>query len=365
MPRKYLINRYLYKEVLTTFVAVTLVLLLIFISGQLVSLFGKAASGTLQVGAILKTLGLKSISNMVFVLPLSFYISILLAFSRLYKDNEMIILSACGISPWRMLSMVVLLAIAFAIGAGWLSLHLAPWAESQSEVLVKQHQQRGDIESLASGRFKELTKGEGVVYVQEFDQDALQMKKIFMQHRVENKDSIISAESGYREVEPKTGDKFLILENGFRYEGQTEHGQTAIIHFARHGVRLEEEPLEKFQFRTKAIPTSELLQRGQGVDHAEFQWRVSSALICIVLAILAVPLSKTSPRQGRYAKLALALLIYIIYTNLLNVSRAWLNKGDVSIWVGMWWVHILMLLLALILVVRWKPVFRRLWWGRA
>lgn len=364
MPRKHLINRYLYREVLTTFLAVSVVLLLIFISGQLVSLFGKAASGSLQVGAILKTLGLKSISNLVFVLPLSFYISILLAFSRLYKDNEMFILAACGIGPWRILSTVLLLAVGFAIVAGWLSLQLAPWAESQSEVLVKQHQQRADIESLAAGRFKELTKGEGVVYVQEFDQDELKMKKVFMQHRVNGKNSIVSADSGYRDTDQKTGDRFLVLENGFRYEGPTEHGQTAIIKFVRHGIRLVEQPLQQIQFRQRAVPTTELLQRGTGPDHAEFQWRVSAVILSLVLAILAVPLSKTSPRQGRYAKLALALLIYIIYTNLLNVSRAWLNKGEVSVWVGLWWVHILVAILALALFIQWKPLVRKFWRGK-
>ena len=102
----------------------------------------------------------------------------------------------------------------------------------------------------------------------------------------------------------------------------------------------------------------------RGLDQAEFQWRVSAVLLCIVLALLAVPLSKTSPRQGRYSKLALALLIYIIYTNMLNVSRAWLNKEIISFWIGMWWVHVLVVIFALILFIRWKPVFRKLWFGK-
>ena len=364
MARAHILNQYLYKEILGTFLGVVLVLLLIFISGQLVSLLGKVASGSIQLGVVLKSLGLNTISNMVFVLPLAFYIAILLAFSRFYKDNEMVVMASCGISQGRILAAVLKLAVVFAICVGWLSLYLAPWAESQTTLLTKQYQQKGDIESLSSGRFKELTKGEGVVYVQEFDQEALRLKNVFMQHRLQTKNAIVSAESGYRLIKGETKDRFLVLENGFRYEGPTKHGETAIIKFELHGVRIEERPLGKIEFRQKAVPSLELYARGRGIDHAELQWRISAIFLCIFLAILAVPLSKTSPRQGRYFKLALALLIYIIYTNLLNVSRAWLNKEIVSVWIGMWWVHLLVLLFSIALYVRWKPILSKVWFGK-
>lgn len=364
MAHTHILNRYLYKEILGTFLGVLLVLLLIFISGQLVGLLGKVASGNIHLAVVFKSLGLNTISNLVFVLPLSFYISILLAFSRLYKDNEMVVMTACGVSTGRVVMVVLKLSVVFAIGVGWLSLYLAPWAESQTTVLTKQFQQKGDIESLASGRFRELTKGEGVVYVREFNQDELKLNKVFMQHRLKEKNSIVSADSGYRLIKKETGDRFLVLENGFRYEGPTQNGQTAILKFELHGVRLEEKPLGKIAFRQKAISTETLMQSKRGLDQAEFQWRVSAVILCIVLALLAVPLSKTSPRQGRYSKLALALLIYIIYTNMLNVSRAWLNKGAISFWIGMWWVHVLVIIFALMLFIRWKPVFRKLWFGK-
>jgi lipopolysaccharide export system permease protein len=361
MLRTTIIDRYLIREILVTLLAVTVVLLLIFISGQLVSLYGKAASGTLQVKSIFYALGLESLSNLVFVLPLAFYLSILLAFSRLYKDNEMVVLTACGVSPWRVMRAVLLMAIPFSAIVGWLSLNLGPWAESQSDLITQEVKQKGDIESLSSGRFRELTKGEGVVYVQEFDQDALEMKNIFMQYRSEDSNSVIAAEAGSRMIDENTGDRFLVLHNGQRFEGPDKHGQTAIMDFATHGIRVvERKKIPTASFRQRAVPTMMLIQRGLGVDHAELQWRISAILLCIILALLAVPLSRTSPRQGRYAKLALALMLYIIYTNLLNVSRAWLNKDEISIYIGMWWVHVVMLLLALGIFVQWRAMFRRL-----
>jgi lipopolysaccharide export system permease protein len=364
-----IISRYLIKEVVITLIGVTAVLFMIFLSGQLVTLYTMAASGNLEVKDILTTLGLQSIANLVFVLPLSFYIAILLAFSRLYRDNEMVVLQACGISQWRVLRSILGFALLFALFIAFLSLYVVPWSESQTEIIYKQSKQRSTLESLSAGRFKELTKGEGVVYVQEYDPNSLQMKKIFMQHRVRHEDSqddsIISATNGYRMVDKKTGDQFLVLENGFRYEELGKSKQTAVIQFEKHGVRVDEDINKpKVELQQHAMPTLLLLKRGTGPDHAEFQWRVSTALLIIVLAMLGIPLSRSSPRQGRYAKLALALLIYIIYTNLLNVSRAWLNHESVSVWVGMWWVHLLGVVLALAMFVHWKPLLYRFWHGR-
>ena len=356
-----IIDRYLIKEILLSLAAVSLVLLLILISGQLVALYGKAASGALQVKSILLTLGLKTVSNLPFILPLSFYLAILLAFSRLYKDNEMVVLAACGVSTWRIMRAVLLLAVVFSAFIGWLTLDLAPWAESQSHLITEEEKQKSDIESISSGRFMELTKGEGVVYVQEFDADSVQMKNIFMQHRIKDKNSVISAAAGSRLIDKKTGDRFLVLHNGQRFEGPDKYGQTAIVKFESHGVRIEErKKISITGFRLSAVPTLTLLKQGRNVDHAELQWRISAILLSVVLAILAVPLSRTSPRQGRYSKLALALLFYIIYTNLLNVSRAWLNKGEVSVYVGMWWVHIIILIFAIIMLIQWRPILNRL-----
>ena len=387
MSSTQIINRYLIKEVMLTFFGVTTVLLLIFISGQLVGLYAKAASGGLQASSVFITLGLKSIGNLVVILPLSFYIAILLAFSRLYKDSEMVVLAACGIGPWSFLRGIMSIAIVFALLVGGLSLFLAPWAEQQSEIIIKKSQSQNDISLLAAGRFKELSRGEGVVYVQEFDQNNLKMHQVFLQHKYSDKtkvndkkahgkkdpksnsnfsasNSIVSAESGYSKENEKNGDKYLILENGERYEGPMPDGKTMIIRFAHHGIRLQPEQQHNVDFRQQAVSSKMLWLIRTVPNSAELQKRISAILTCLILTIMAVPLSKTSPRHGRYAKLALALLIFIIYSKWLEVSRAWIIKQTISPYIGLWWVHVVALLLALSLYVRWGPVFRRFWFGR-
>lgn len=351
------LNRYLVKEVFYTLFAVVTVLMLIFVSGQLIALYAKVAGGALHLKSVLISLGLNSISNLVFVLPLSFYIALLLAFSRLYKDNEMVVLSACGIGLYQILRTFTWPAVIFALLVGALALYVAPWAESQYEVLLKQAKERSDIEGITAGRFNELTHGEGVVYTQQFNETVGTMGNVFLQHELKDRSLVITAANGKREINDQTGDRFFILYNGYRYDTEYSTGRSAVVRFGEHAIRVADEPERKrLELRQRAMATLDLWQRRIPSDIAEIQWRFSSILMVLILAIVALPLSRTSPRQGRYAKLAVALLVYVIYTNMLNVARAWISKEVISPWLGMWWVHAVAVTLALLLYVDWKPV---------
>jgi len=356
-----IIDRYLVKEVLTTLLGVALILLLIAISGQLASLFAKVVEGILTVDTVLSMLWLKVIVTLVFILPLSLYLGILLAFSRLYKDSEMVVLAACGMGKFRVLRAVLGLAIFVAIVQGSITLIIAPWAEVRSQQIYAEVEAQSDVKGIVPGRFKELQEG-GVLYVQEASEDKTEIKNLFVQQRMQNKLTIISSESGWQYVNKENGDRFIVLNNGSRFEGQVGKDDYAIINFKEHGVRIKERDAAAIRYKHQSTPTMVLYNSDKPGDKAELQSRISSAILCIVLTLLAVPLSKTSPRQGRYAKLAIALLLYITYTNLLNVARAWLTKGDISPLVGLWWVHIIMIVVALFMLFKqsgFKHLFKK------
>ncbi|NNF95809.1 MAG: LptF/LptG family permease, partial [Halobacteria archaeon] len=125
----------------------------------------------------------------------------------------------------------------------------------------------------------------------------------------------------------------------------------------RHGLRIEEKQTEVVNLRRKAMPTKFLLEHHNRKQErlgriTELQWRISSAISCIVLALLAVPLSRSSHRQSRYTRLAMAIVLYMVLSNLLSVARTWLQEGQVSPWIGLWWVHILAVLFAIALILR-------------
>lgn len=347
-----IVDRYLAKEVFYTLLGVTLVLMLISVSVRLVGLFGKVASGVLQVDTVLILLGLKSISTLVFILPLALYLAILLAFSRLHRDSEMTALAAGGMGPAFALRPVMALAVVFAIVAGAISLLFAPWAEGISRGMMKQMETASDLKGITAGRFKEISKGVGVMYVEELNEDKTVLQHVFVQKLQDGKQSIISSLSGYQYTDEKTGDRFMVLENGTRYEGNPGDENYTIINFKKHGVRIREQGAFAVTQHGRATPTKELWGSKNSYEIAELQWRISAILFCFTLSFLAIPLSRTSQRQGRYSKLALALLIYIIYTNLINVARAWLNKGEISPLIGLWWVHGLMMVLAIVLLLQ-------------
>lgn len=323
---------------------------MIFISARLAKLFAQAASGALQVDTILILLGLKSIGNLVFILPVSFYLAILLALSRLHKDNEMAALAACGIGQGRVMRSVLVLALFFAGIAALFTLYLAPWAEQQTERIAAQVQASSDIKGITAGRFKQLVSGIGATYVQELNEDKSKMKNIFIQKQLKDRQITITAGSGYQYVDKETGDEFLALQNGYRYEGQAGQNDYTIVEYENHGVRVYEREVKNISYRIKAVLTAELWRSKGTQNMIELQWRISTVILCIILAVLAVPLSRTSPRQGQYAKLTLAILIYISYTNLLNVSRVWLDKGELPLYLGLWWVHGAMLIVGLLIM---------------
>ena len=342
----FLINKYLIKEIVHSFLGVASVLFLILISGQLVSLYAKAASGAMPVDTILIILGLKSLSNMSIVLPLAFYLAVLLAFSRLYRDNEMAVLSACGIGQLRLLNPVLRVTLFFALLIGSLTMYLSPWSLDKARELIQQSESKTDIQALGTGKFRETPSGEGVIYIEETREESGKLQNIFIQQSKGKSNSIISSSSGYQYTDEKTGIRFLVLENGYRYDGQPGEGEYVVTQFKKHGIRLTDQELLSANRRHKEISTIELWNRWQRHDVAEFQSRISTVLLSIILAILALPLSKTSARQGRYTKVGLALLIYIIYTNLLNASRVWVERGEIPFGIGLWWVHGVMFVIA-------------------
>ncbi|MFO8025570.1 LPS export ABC transporter permease LptF [Thiohalophilus sp.] len=357
-----IIARYLVKEVFLTFSAVALVLLLIALSAQLVGLFNDVARGSLQVDMVLQIFGVRILSLLVFILPLALYLAILLALSRLYRDSEMAAIAACGIGTGYILRAILGLALVVAVLQGLLSLQLAPWAEHQVQRLTAAAQARGDIQGIVPGRFQEMREGSGVLYVEELEREQNRMRNVFVQQQRDGSSSIIRSRSGHQVIKEENGDRFMVLEGGYRYEGEPGQDNYTIIEFEKHGIRIQEKPPEITSRKHKAIPTLELWEEDKRGYTAELQWRISSALMCLVLAVLAVPLSVTSHRQNRYGKLAIAIVLYMVLTNLLTVSRNWLLHDKISPYIGLWWVHAAVLLIAVVLLLRQGGIHH--WWHR-
>ena len=348
-----IIARYLIKEIAQTLFGVCLVLMIVGLSGQLVGVFSEVAEGTLSVNTVMTVLGLKSLSMLIVVLPLSLYLAVLMTLSRFYQNNEMAAISASGVSQIYIVQIVLSFAFLFSIIVGVFSFQIIPWSNGIQQELVEINENSSELEGMSAGRFREMSEGEGVMYVEGVNDERTLLDGVFLQQRLENNaELVIRADKGYREINQQTGDRFMVLEDGVRYQRNQGRLNYTIIEFKQHGVRIHEELSTAKGKKHTALPTLELIKKDHPIYKAEFHSRLAPIFLCLLLSALAVPLSQTSPRQGRYLRLGIGLLVYIVVTNLINVGKSWISYGTVPPVVGLWWVHVIMLVLLIFLLMQ-------------
>ena len=347
-----IIERYLLKDIIYTLVAVTLVLTVIYLGNRFVIFLTDAALGGAPLRTIMTLLLLKTVGAMVVVLPMALYLAILFVFGRLYKDSEMTALTACGVSMGRIVRTVLFFSLAMAALVAFISLYLKPWAEEQSYSIQDRVEASSEISGITAGRFNESSRGDGVIYMEELSQDMKDMHNVFVQYQRGGEEVVLVSKSAYQKVDAATGDHYLVLVDGHRYERPPGTARFRIVQFKEHAVLIRPQKVVPSDRKRWALPSHQLWTSGSNADDAELQWRLSMPVSTLVLAMLAVSLSRTTPRQGRFGKLFNAILAYIIYSNLLAMAQTWLGRGMIPPWLGLWWVHLLFITAVLVLFAR-------------
>ena len=347
-------DRYLLKEVINGWLAVTLFLWLILVSNRLVRYLGDAVSGDIPGNVIFKLIGLKMVWYLVHVVPFALALGVVLALGRLYRDNEMTVMSACGVGPWRIYKPLLGFGIVLALILAWLSLYVSPEVQAMSFKLEKLAKQQADLTVLGAGRFNELQNGRLTFYAEGLSADKQNMENLFIVLRGKKNQQklpqLLTAKSAYRKIDAETGDSFLILVDGYRYEGKPGEANYRIMKFGEYGVRIDLPGDPEVQEKQESIPSAALAGSADPKDIAELQWRLAMPVSVIVLLLLAVPLCKSSPRQGRYGRLVVAILLFVIYYNLLATAKYWVGEGAVPAVIGLWWVPVLPVLLMIMLL---------------
>ncbi len=348
------LDKYLLREIFYTLLAVTGVLLFILLSNQFARVLGEAAAGRLPRGAVFELMGLTSLQYLTILVPVSLFLAVMLAFGRLYKDSEMSAIMACGVGPARLYRPLMFIAVLAALLLSWLSLDLAPWSAETAHVLRKTAQRDAELGSLEPGRFRSAGGGDTVFYAESVT-DGNMMANVFIQRQRGEEVQVAVAERG--QLVRDREQPFFVLYDGRRYEGVPGSTEFRIMEFREHGIPIVLPAPDLTPDDVEMLPTRSLLGSPDMGEQAELQWRLSVPVSALLLAILALPLSRTSPRQGRYGKLAVAVLVYIVYSNLLGAARVWLEKGVVPPALGLWWVHALVLAAGLLLLLqqnRWR-----------
>ncbi len=356
-----ILHRYLFREAGAAWLAVTLILLVIMLSTRFARFLAQAAAGELPRELLFQVAALSSLQYLVILIPVSLLLAIMLALGRLYKDSEVAAMTGSGVGLWRLYQPFLSLGVWLALLTAALAFQVGPWAGRTADYLVKNAARYIQLNPFEEGHFKEIGGGRAVVYTAAVDSGG-RMSTVVAQLQEASGTSFVTARSGEQAVDPTSGERTVVLRDGWRYQGVAGSAAFDVTRFDTLTTHISPPEFVYFNGKRKIQPTFALLASDDPLDRAELQWRLSAPISVLVLALLAVPLSHIRPRQGRYGKLVLGIIAYLIYSQLMGLGQAWVAKGKVPVGVGLWWVHALMLGAALWLVAIRQSLFR---WRRA
>ncbi len=339
------------REISQAALGVFVALFAILLSTLLIRLLGEAAAGKAAPEAVAALLGFASLNYVAALLSLAAFIAVLLALSRAYRDSEMVVWFASGLSLTAWIRPVLAFILPLTITIGALSFFVSPWALQKSAEYQNQVSARRDTGAVSPGAFQEAVNGQHVVFVEAIDENAKEVQNVFVSSMNAGKLGVIMAKTGYQEI-AANGDRFIVLEKGRRYELTPGQLDARILEYERYALRIEEKEARGIDVSPKSMSTFELIEAFEKKHQAELLWRIGLPISSIVLVLIAIPLSFVNPRAGRSANMLLAIFIFFIYNNLMTVSQAWVANGKLSFLVGVFAVHLLMLAILPMLFVR-------------
>jgi len=353
-----IIFRYLCRELLYATLAVSAVLLLMVMSGRFVKYLAEAAAGDMSANILFSVMGYRLPGFLELVLPLGFFVGILLAYGRLYIESEMTVLHACGFSERRLLAYTMAPALLVALLVASMSLYLTPTGLERFSGLITADKSRNEFDHLVPKKFVSTKGNRSVYYADSLSKDKSTMHDVFLaelgssREDTETNHQIVTiAREGVQQVDPETGLRYLVLRDGYRYEGVPGQKDYRLMNFSSYEQLLDIPQLRsRWEDQVESASTQQLWHSKSAPERAYLHWRLSLPVLVLVVAVLAVPLSRTNPRQGRYAKMIPAVLLYLVYLIVLLRVRGAVEDGKIANPAALWLVHPPFLLLGLFLL---------------
>jgi lipopolysaccharide export system permease protein len=346
-----IIDRYIAREIVTTWLAVIFVLLIVVTSVEVVQFLKWFLRGELTTGTVLPLFINSQLKVLVLLIPVSLFLGVLLSLSRLYMDSEMTAMMSGGIGPRQWFRSLLMVTIPVSLIVLLMMLYMRPWVALQRADINSEIRNVSIISTFAPGRFNRSPDGNAVIFMEEISKDGRLMENIF-QRFVKDGNTHIDLAQTARSITHESGMDYMQFEAGQHYVGEPGESDYQIIEYAEYGVVVPAPKDKNYPLRVQALSTTELWHSDKPEHKAELDWRISFPVATFIIVLMALPLSKTTPRSGRYSKLALGIVLYLIYSNLLGMGKAWIAKGIVPFWIGTSWVHVLGIIVLYILLKR-------------
>jgi len=353
-----IIKRYIDLEIIKPMILISLILVVIFTSFSSAAYLADATHGLLSGATVIKLTLLKTMIGLEALLPTALYLAIVVGLGRLYSDSEMTALTATGFSELQLVKTILPLTVVVAVIVALLTLYIRPWAYQASYRIQARSLAQLDINKLEAGRFYPLGQTHSVLFAAGISRKNGRLEQVFFQDKQEHSTRIIRAREAYLTSAAATAVPVMIFVDGFAYT-LDDNDQALTLSFKILKLSISNFSSGAPGFKRKAVPLERLRESTNSGDLAEYQWRLSMPLITIILGLLAIPLSRSQPRQGRYAKLFAALLMYTLYYNLASLGRTWVDQGKVAAIPGIWWVHLIPLTILFLMLA--QPYLKHRW----
>ena len=330
-----------------------LVLYIINMSNVLGWVLADIADGDTPQQALWPVLLSQSVKMLALLLPICLFLGIIFTFGRMYKDHEIVVMNACGIGYRDFYKSVAIVLLPILLLTSYASLSLNAKMQSNARAIIDQQQNQDEFHQIKPGKFNQSEAGDTVFFMESLSADKLELQEIIISQTDQNVMVLETAKSGRQQLDEQSGDMFLVVGPGQRVEGMAGQKNFKIIDFDQHGILVEKKnkPIDSYIHSIEKT-ISELWSSNLLNDRIELQWRIAIPVVLTILALLAVPLSYISPRQGRFGKVGYALLVYIVYLNLIVVTRAQMEAGTIPMIVNFWWVHLLFIAFTCALLFR-------------
>lgn len=344
MPK---LDRYLFGEFVQSTFAAGVVLMIVAFGGVFTKVLGDMASGRVPVGMLLPQLGLVMLNWLPLILPLALMLGLMLGVGRLYRDSEMPVIAAFGIGPARLLRPLLMLVLPLVAFVAACSLWLGPWAERESRLMVSQANRNLIVAGLEPGAFTEIPGGDGVIFVGEMSPDGSRFSRVFVYRQRGDRINVTTSNEGEVTVD-EHGERYLTLNNGFEVEGPKEAGlDYRLLSYKRNEVAMPAGEKKFDPNDPEVLPTSSLIGDKRKEANAQLHSRIAPPLLTLAFALMAIPLARSMPRQARYGRVITGFLSYMFGMNLMLMGTKWLEKGKISAELGLWWLVLPLLAVAL------------------
>lgn len=339
------------RDLARTFGATLVVILTIVITIMLIRTLGLAAGDLVGPADVVLVLGYTAIGQLPTMLSLSLFVAIVITLGRMYRDSEMAIWFASGLSLSRFVRPVLQTAWPVLLVVALLLVFVWPWGNRSSKELRMTYQQRSDLSRVTPGVFQSSSDGRRVFFVERDKTDEMNAHNVFVLVMRDAVESVITARTGH--IENDSSDRLVVLRDGERSDVDAKTGQTTLASFDTYRMLADEKALDRARdTRPQATSTVELIRQPTPERSGELVWRAGMALGAVNLALLAIGLSHVNPRRPNNWNLVFALLAFVVYFNLVSLSRLWVANGKLDASAALVAIHGGVFLLAMLL----------LWW---